>query len=120
MMPRTQTSVAHYAAHQLVCADGLLHTTMAVVTLQTADHYLLHWQPFDGSERPHTQWLGGTIILSPYPKLPSVHTAQSHLTLPDWIALLTHPDDSADPSRLYAWHVPTTQQTILTTATKIA
>lgn len=106
------SSFVAYAVHRLVDADGFLCCGMAIVILHSSNRQVLSWQPFDGVERPHTQWLGGTVILSHCQQIPSSLSVRHLHSLQVWVEnLACHVLSSAMP--LYAWHISSTESSDL-------
>lgn len=110
--PLTSPPPIRYAVHRVVDGQGTLHGA-TIVSLHPRTHHVVSLSPFDGTEQPSTQWIGGSIILSPYAALPAScarssasptpcstapsccaapssggQSASPLLTLPEWKALL--------------------------------
>lgn len=106
------SSFVAYAVHRLVAADGFLCSGMAIVILDSSNRQVLSWQPFDGVERPHTQWLGGTVILSHCQQLPPSLSVRKQYSLQAWVEnLACHVSSSVFP--IYAWHIPSIEDSDL-------
>ncbi|MBQ8362170.1 MAG: hypothetical protein IJX44_09560 [Bacteroidaceae bacterium] len=104
--------VLTYAVHRLVDASGFLCSGMAIINLHHSSHQIIDWQPFDGVERPRTQWLGGTVILSHYRHLPSILSTIRQHSLQEWTDCLSC-QASSPTLPLYAWHIPHTEWTVM-------
>lgn len=93
---------AHYACHRLIDECRNLHGP-SVVTIDKQNHTVVKCKPFDHTESPFTNWIGGTVVLgdSHIPPLLSGHK------LSDYIGRKSATPTSPTPL-LVAWYTPLT------------
>ena len=91
-----------YACHRLIDECGFLHSA-SVVRIDKLTHCVVGFTPFDYTESPFIQWVGGTIVLADTHQSPFL----SGFTLSQYIQQVSVSPLPPD-SKLIAWYTPLT------------